>query len=301
MDFFLLGAPKCGTTTLHAYLSTHPELHTGSVKEPRFFELYYDKGISHLESFVSDAKSDQLKGDCSPQYLCTPWVPALIHKHYPKAKLLIILREPVARAYSNWWMLTANGRERRSFEECVQTFLAQQETLDGSVFELKEIKKFWREYVFTEDTSTVPYVFYFDIGMYAPQLKRYQDLFSSSQILVLNFHQLAKEPEVILSQVADFLGVDSQRFEVDQLARNQSLGPTAVKVRQLAEKLGLSKLVPMSIQDRVRRTLRDWGDKPPLLDPELKQNLQKVYEPHNRELEQILGYLPWETEPSSRN
>lgn len=294
VDFFLLGALKAGTTTLEALLSTHPKLYTGQVKEPRFFELHYDRGISYLENLMSDGRPGQLRGDCSPQYLHCPWVPTRLRTHFPKAKFLVVLREPAERAYSHWWMRYSSGAEKRSFEECVERWLEQELDI-GSILAGPDAEKLWKDYVFSRDSRVTPYVFYFDIGKYASHIKRYYEIFSAEQMLVLGFGELVLYPKAALQKVASFLDLAPDGFEPDFIPRNQGLGPTSVKVKKVAEKLGLSRVVPMTLQDGVRKLFRRLGDRPPKFSPVMREQLRKAYEPHNRELEQLLGYLPWES------
>src|SRR5882672_9220913 len=113
-NFFIVGAPKAGTTSLYYYLSHHPEVFMSPVKEPNFFSydetvkqnLYHkEKGVGKFEEyrqlFASSNGHHKAIGEASVSYLFYPSVPQRIHELVPKAKIIISLRNPVERAYSH--------------------------------------------------------------------------------------------------------------------------------------------------------------------------------------------------------
>lgn len=294
IDFFVLGVPKAGTTTFAKLLSSHPRIHTGRLKEPRFFDLNYQQGLPYLAEMMGTIRPEQLCGDCSPGYFHCPWVADRIRKHCPKAKLLVVLREPVARAYSNWWSKRSRGLETKSFEECAKIWLNQREQ---GVFPLHfdDAEELYRKYLLSKDTNSVPYVYYFDIGLYASHLERYEGIFPSTRIKVFSFQALIRETDTLLKECANFLEIDPYSFSADRSAKNQSLGPQAARLREWAQRCGLTKSVPLSIQKTIRHIFRRMGDGPPPLSPTLKRRLQESYDPHNLKLKALLGHLPWES------
>jgi len=124
-NFFIVGAPKAGTTSLHAYLNNIPGIYMSSVKEPKYFlasdspKRYFppirDKK-KYLKLFEK-AREEKIIGEASPQYLHDPQTPKLIHQIIPQAKILISLRDPIERLFSGYLMQIRNGRIKTTFSE----------------------------------------------------------------------------------------------------------------------------------------------------------------------------------------
>src|SRR5437588_8624688 len=124
LDFILAGAQKSGTTALHYFLSKHPNITMGDQQEIHFFD--------NDAMFVSGADYEQLHkhypllalskiaGDCSPSYIYYEPVAERIWKYNPKIKLLILLRNPVDRAFAHWNMQRFKGREPLDFFDAVR-------------------------------------------------------------------------------------------------------------------------------------------------------------------------------------
>jgi hypothetical protein len=127
-DFLVIGAPKSGTTALHAALTAHPDLFLSSVKEPKFFlcdgppPREGGPGDAHsyrewiwrrdeYERLFDDAPAGALRGESTPLYLADDDAHVRMHALVPEARLIAILRDPVDRAYSNWAHLWADGLE----------------------------------------------------------------------------------------------------------------------------------------------------------------------------------------------
>lgn len=117
-DFVLVGAQKCGTTALHSYLGCHPDIFMPTWKELNFFrdDGNYGRGQLWYESFFEHARSDQVKGEASPQYAMAPSsspVARRMQALLPEAKILYSMRDPFDRMRSAWQQAVAKGRESR--------------------------------------------------------------------------------------------------------------------------------------------------------------------------------------------
>ena len=112
-NFFILGAPKSGTTTLYHALEKHPAVHLSTPKEPYYFEDEYEQGPEFYwrTYFAAGWKGQSLIGDARAAHLYLPYVPRRIYTTVPEARLVAILRNPVERAFSHWWMRHSHGRE----------------------------------------------------------------------------------------------------------------------------------------------------------------------------------------------
>ena len=119
--FFVVGSPKCGTTALAQMLAAHPDVFLSEPKEPHFFDAHHDNGLQpYMEQHFAGWSGAGVAGEATPSYLAVPYVPARIRSAIPGARLIAILRNPVQRAYSSWWMFHARGMEPLSFEAAIR-------------------------------------------------------------------------------------------------------------------------------------------------------------------------------------
>jgi hypothetical protein len=201
-DFLLLGAPKAGTTALHAALAGHPELFLSPVKEPKYYlcgdsppPAYTGPGDAHSNrewiwqrqrylDLFADAGDDQLAGESTPFYLYHRDARRRISADLPRAKLIAVLRDPVDRAYSNWMHLWADG-----LEPCA-------DVVEACEREQRRIDAGW-----------APFWHYRSMGMYGRQLADLFEHFPREQVLVLRYRRLVDDPRAALNRVCRFLGV----------------------------------------------------------------------------------------------
>jgi hypothetical protein len=201
-DFFLIGAPKAGTTALHAALATHPQLHLSPVKEPKFFLCEgappRDKAgpgdahsarewiwrRDHYEAQFAAAPAGTLRGESTPFYLHDPRAHERMRALVPEARLIALLRDPVDRAHSNWMHLWSDGLEP------IGDFVAACRAEDGRV--RRGYAPFWH---------------YRGLGRYGAQLEHLYSLFDPAQVHVLRYRRLVDEPAAALDGIADFLGI----------------------------------------------------------------------------------------------
>jgi hypothetical protein len=112
----LLGAPKCGTTTLAAWWDQHSGGFTAPEKEVGFFTAEWDRGLNWYRSRFASAPAGAVTCDASPGYMYEPIALDRIATVLPDARLAVILRDPVARVWSHWCYMVALGLEPRSFD-----------------------------------------------------------------------------------------------------------------------------------------------------------------------------------------
>jgi hypothetical protein len=201
-DFFIIGAPKAGTTALHVALAQHPHLYMSPVKEPKFFLCdgpppdrggpgdahSYREWVWRREDYerlFDAAPAGSLRGESTPFYLADPAAHRRIHEQVPAARLIVILRDPVDRAYSNWAHLWADGLEPIGdfVEACAEE---PHRTADGWA-------PFWR---------------YLDTGLYGRHLQHLYGLFPRQQVHVIRYKSLVDEPQTTLDGICRFLGVE---------------------------------------------------------------------------------------------
>ncbi len=193
--FLIIGAGRCGTTTLYSYLQEHPEVYLPANKrpEPHFFlkQAEYQKGLAYYrQRYFPVGGHWRAVGEASVSYLFDPLVPPRIHHDLPDVKLIVCLRNPIERAFSNYWHTRRSGLESLDFSEAIARETERTRALTGTL--LEEVK---------------PYS-YTARGFYHEQLMRYLPLFGRSRIHVTLFDDLCCAPAEAVTRVFTFLGVD---------------------------------------------------------------------------------------------
>ena len=196
VDFFIVGAPKAGTTSLYYYLDQHPDINMSSVKEPNFFshkfinkqKLYYQtKNVESIEDYhnlFKKPKDKLIYGEASVSYLFYD-VAQSIKEYNPNAKIIIILRNPVSRSFSHYLMDCKLGFVKDSFSNIVE----------------RRSK---------DRNSDLFYQQYIELSKYFNQVERYYQVFDTNNILIINYNDFINDTKSSLFRVADFLGVDTE-------------------------------------------------------------------------------------------
>jgi len=204
-SFFILGAAKCGTTSLHAYLDKHPDIVMSSPKEPFFFEAEYDYGPTfYFNKYFNRWRGESVVGEARHRNLYLPFVPARIYAHNPDAKLIVILRNPAERAVSHWWHWFSRNMEALSLRKAL---LADWERIRSGacLANADEIDRYAR----TLDLQGKGiYRTYVDSGYYYDQLTRYIRLFGRERLHILLFEDLVHNPRDAVTQIFKLLDVD---------------------------------------------------------------------------------------------
>ncbi|HSQ68702.1 MAG TPA: sulfotransferase [Steroidobacteraceae bacterium] len=204
-DAVILGAQKCGTSSLHNYLTQHPQVIAPLRKEVHYFDLNYGRGERWYRAHFGLAGEPGLNLDSSPYYLFHPCVPKRMHDLLPEARLIVLLRDPVRRAYSHYRHEFDKGREKLSFEAAIDAEPARVEEA-GRRLGAGEISRS-REHQFHS---------YLARGRYAEQLERWLEFYPRGRLLVLRFEDLVRQPLEVLNETLAFLGLapmDSARLE----------------------------------------------------------------------------------------
>lgn len=230
-NFLCVGVQKAGTTTLHDILKQHPDIYLPKLKEAHFFDWpeRYKKGIQWwLGAFFGDYCDEKIMGVITPEYLYYEEVPEKIYQDLGgDIKIIIILRNPVDRAYSHYLMSKRRSYETLSFEDAI---LAEPERIRQGDFERNHFS-------------------YIDRGRYAAQLKRYYALFKHENIKVLIFERDIKNNiDETIEEIEAFLGVEqlllNTKFEsnIAREPKNEALNQV-LHSRSLIRKI-IGKLIP---------------------------------------------------------
>ena len=201
-DFFIIGAPKAGTTALHAALAAHPGLYMSTVKEPKFFltdgpppsrgggpgdvQTYREHiwGRPEYEALFAAAPPGALRGESTPFYLYNQAAQERIRALIPHAKLIVILRDPVERAHSNWTHLWSAGLDP------IGDFVPACAEEDARV--AAGWADFWH---------------YTRLGKYGEQLENLFLRFGQEQVFIVRYRALIDAPAQTLDDICQFLGV----------------------------------------------------------------------------------------------
>jgi Sulfotransferase domain len=276
-NFLVIGAMKCGTTSLHHYLRLHPEIQIPPVKEPNFFSgppgnFPYPAGSKRVDSLdryeeMFDSASP-FRGEASPNYAVYPQrtgVPERIKEVAPEAKLVYLVRDPVKRTVSQYQLHVATVGEKRTLRDAL-----------GDL--------------------TDPYSTYTCPSFYAKQLDQYLEHFPQDQILVVDQADLRKDRLATLKEIFAFLGADdsfsSPEFseEMNTSSEHRSYSKV-VALTAWARTTPLQKL-PRGLRVFMRKTAMRATSKPlepPKLDDDLRERLQELYAGDVDRLRQMTG------------
>lgn len=216
-DFFLVGAAKSGTSSLYNYLVQHPFVFMPEPKEPHFFGEWRPpvqevKGMKEYLRFFEGVPEDVRAGEASTSYLYSTDAAWEIKRFRPDAKIIVILRDPVSRAYSQYWNQVREGVEPLDFEEALAAEAERRE------------RGWWYGFHYVE------------AGRYASQVARYLNLFGRESVRVYLFEDLVQDADAVCDDVFSFLAVEPRRTVSVAKAYNQSGAPRSLVVTKAVHK-----------------------------------------------------------------
>ncbi len=196
-DFVVIGAQRGGTTSLYTYLSAHPQVTPAAAKELHFLTDRFARGRDwYLSRFPASLPPGAVTGEATPYALFHPLAPQRLRAIAPDALLIVLLRDPVARAYSHYGMERARGDEELDFAAALS---AEEERLAGEEFRL----------IADPGSTSWPHKHYSyqARGDYAPQLERWFEQFPREQFLIVRSEDLYQRTPETFAQVASFLDI----------------------------------------------------------------------------------------------
>ena len=262
-DFLIVGAMKCGTTALRSYLQQHPEIYIAP-RAIHFFdrEENYERGLGWYERHFERGGAHRAIGEKTPGYCFKSLAPERIHRHLPRTKLIFILRDPVARAYSHYWHRLRRGKERIAFEAVLAQGLAEERTLGQTRCEV------------------------LSRGRYAEQVQRYLQFFSRDQMHFILAEDFLRDSRQDLRRIFELIGVSADASVDFNSLRNTGYVPRSSPLVWYSRKLFKGSF-PYQLISRLNRGART--SYPPMAD-ETREQLQHYYRPHNRALADLLGW-----------
>lgn len=255
-NFLIIGAMRSGTTALTRYLDAHRQVYMAPEKEVHYFDRHLDRGLDWYRSRFASANGQSSIGEATQTYMFLPEVMPLIAEALPQAKLVAILRNPVDRAYSHYWM----NRSQRTEDRDPATALSEE-----------------------LDRSGAPRFPYLDRGRYVTQLERVVAHFPREALHVLLFEDLVARPAETFASLCGFLGIDpSLRPENLGEPVNQHIEYRSLWLRNMSKRL--PKPVGSAIGKLNGRTTSY-----PKMDPDLRLRLRAAFTEDNRRLASWLG------------
>ena len=199
-DFLIIGAMKCGTTSLYQYLTMHPQVAAANHKELHYFDMNFDKGLNWYFDQFPQNKENKITGEATPFYIFSPDIPKKVFQLFPKIKLIVLLRNPVERAISHYYYFDLRNRRRRHDNKEIKLEFDQ-------IFEIEkkrmdDLDAFFQAFTFGEIQ------FYCTgLGIYINQIKRWREYFPECQMLIIDSDNLLNDTANTVNKVFEFLGL----------------------------------------------------------------------------------------------
>lgn len=199
-NLFILGAGKCGTTSLYFMLRNHPDVHVSAVKEPSFFCSYFQITQNPIDYFRLFDSGKRYRVDSSHVYFSNPETAPVLHDLFPDARFLLILRSPAQRAYSLYRHMRRFIHPDGAPYELIESFDEALEQEPARAAD-PEFHKTCRQYFWN--------YMYCGSSQYDIQLERYLKLFDRSRFHILSLAELHGDPAASARDIAGFLDIDA--------------------------------------------------------------------------------------------
>lgn len=279
-NFFIVGVPKGGTTSLHEYLNDVPGIFMSKLKEPYFFSpiMVPDKlpfrPIRDKKKYLAlfkKAKHEKIIGESSTLYLYDPEAPKLIHKKIPHARILISLRDPIERLFSHYLLIKKESFAEKSFHQQIQ-------------------KELHHEVDYTKPHMRL------EAGIHSKCVKRYLDTFGANQVKIIIFEEWIKNPKKTVEEILKFLEIDQslEHFKAEEhnpYTVNRWDFVPRILTNPIVNRI--KNVIPYNTRQFISKSLEKQDIKPKMNEKD-REFLKKFYNHDVNELKKILGRnLPW--------
>ena len=282
-NFFIVGAPKSGTTNMSYYLMQHPQVFMPENLEPYYFARL-DIPQNHKRDIIRDeekylnlfknAKNCKAIGESSPVYLSCPHAALEIKNRFPNSKIIISIRNPIEIAYSEYFSLKFMGfDENTSFNELLDV---SEEQLTRNEFHIDSL---------------------LEAGFYSKQIKRFQKIFPKNQIKIIIFEEYIKNTVPTVDSILSFLGI-KESITFDVAPKGAYKIPRNFASKKLMNNFTFRKaakfIIPTVTRQKIgERFLVKESSRPPLKQNQRKR-LMQIYQDDVENLGELLGRnLPW--------
>jgi len=279
-NFFMVGAPRAGTTSLYEFLKKTDDVFMSDSKEPHYFssidpKYFVAKPIRDTKKYLSlfeKATKASTIGEASTSYLWDPASHKLIHDTIPSAKIIIMLRDPISRSFSHYLMRLGGGTQL-SFLDTVN------KALKASI----------------EDYYTHVIV---NGSFYSEQVKRYLDTFGSNNVQIIIFEKFINDPVSSVKNVLNFLDVKSEPPDSVDLLHNVFTIPkdrfTANLLQNKLVRKASKNIVPLFWRESIIKKYMSKKSEKPQISKKEREFMKEIFQDDVKQLQKIIGYsLPW--------
>jgi hypothetical protein len=276
-NFMIIGCQKCGTTTMFHHLAHHPDIFLPRIKESKFFihDHAYSKGLSFYErAYFSEWNGENAAGEADPDYIFVDHCIGRIAQslNIASMKFIMLVRNPIERAFSHFLMTYRRGYERLSFDEAL-------------ALEHERVK--------TDLDSKLRFS-YMSRGFYFSQITRLLSYIDTNQLLLLFTEELNSRPHQVLREVFRFLGVDASFLPpgIGQVYHRARVPRSAAFQRRLRQETLEKRLMRLflpskPLRERILLALLKWNQKPTShlgITDSAAERLAKVFSEENAQL-----------------
>ena len=257
-DILIIGAPKAGTTTIARWLADHPQVAMSAPKELEFLDKNFARGLDWYRGQFPEVEPSVRLGEATPTYLFDPHAPTRAATNLPDTRFIAVLREPVSRAWSNYWFFRSLGVERRTWGRAIAAETSHRDA---------------------------PHPHYLDRGRYADQIARWDAAVGADRLLVLLFDELRADPVGLFSRICRFAGVRDDVVPPSTASVNPTHRPKVPALQWMLRDSGAARR-------SVGQRLWQWNlqsTERARLDPAQLHRLQALFVADNRRLEERLG------------
>lgn len=217
-DFLIIGGQKCGTTALYNYIIEHPDIYPAVRKQMHYFDNRYEKGDHWYRSGFPTAlekfyirrilRNRFTTGEATPNYIFHPHAPGRIARLLPHAKFILLLRDPVDRAYSHYNHEIRKGAETLSFAEAIAK---EQERLQPEIDRMRKEENYY--------SHNYQHFSYLTRGIYIDQLRNWLKFFPRQRFLILKAEDLDSHTAATLNRIYEFLDLPQVAKEEKEYER----------------------------------------------------------------------------------
>jgi len=282
MKYFICpGAQKAGTTSLYDILAKHPLICLTSTKESKYF-LNNIKQVNekdYLNIYFPNLNHQEILGEIDPELIYYPDCAEKIFKTLGKSvQFVFMLRNPVDRAYSHYWMSYRRGFELKSFEDAI---IAEHDRLKAC------------------SKHNIWHFSYVDRGFYYKQIKRYLKFFNLSQMKFILFEDFIKDQGKFIKDILDFLELDPVQIDLNNLKIKSNVSglPKSLLLSKIhGQPLKIKKVVKTifpfrDIRWKIYPLIEKWNisnQRPPQINPETRKNLINKFKEDIKQLEELI-------------
>lgn len=220
-NFLIIGAPRSGTSSLYYYLTQHPSISSCKIKEPNYFAMYYDRSLDWYRTFFPTVWSKSryekkqkrkfVTGEASTQYYWHPHVPNRVKEVLPDVKLIMLLRNPAERSFSQYNMEVRHGHENLSFEDAIKN-------------EKNRIKGEYEKMLNDDTYFSAKYTMYayLEKSIYVNYLKNWLTFFPRKNFLFIKSENFYQETSHVVNKIFEFLDLPILSVDTSKILKKRS-------------------------------------------------------------------------------